>query len=467
MHKITNILSKYKVDFALLALLGLLSVAMGELKILIPGIEGGYSDFREIPLIISVLHFQHPIFALLIGFLSSLITPHGGHFISNSMMHVVALFITWYMYRYMEQKIKSLYFLVPLSILYVFFYYAILLFPTLIISNHLFGINLDKEFFPFLIEMLNGTKFEIISTSLIVSLYCIQLRYRKQLQKHMSDLESIVNDRTKALAKSNHELHKTNNALLEKNRIINSQNNELKSTMSELQNAQAQLVQSEKMASLGLLTAGIAHEMNNPLNFIMGGYLGLKKYLNSNSISDEKIDIILNSIKTGIDRAENIIRILNQFSEEKNVYNEDCDIHTIVENCLLVLNSTFKNKVVIEKKFYEKPIMVKGNIGKLHQLFINLLNNANDAIREDGKIIISTEIKEKKLFLRIIDSGIGIAEKNMAKITEPFFTTKHTGNGNGLGLFICYRIVKEHGGKLLFESKEEKGTTVTISLPLL
>lgn len=266
--------------------------------------------------------------------------------------------------------------------------------------------------------------------------------------------------------KNNLKLATANQELFEKNIIINDRNSELKTTMQHLKTTQSNLVQSEKMASLGVLTAGVAHEINNPLNYIMGGYIGLDRYFKENKTKDEDIPILLESIKVGIDRASEIVKGLNQFSRDDEFYNEDCNIHSILNNSITMLNSQFKNKIQLTKNYFTESVIVIGNVGKLHQVFINTLTNASHAIEKEGKITITTNKLGNTFFIEIADTGSGISQENLTKITDPFFTTKAAGKGTGLGLSITYTIIKDHKGKLEFESNMGKGTKVTISLPV-
>ena len=140
-----------------------------------------------------------------------------------------------------------------------------------------------------------------------------------------------------------------------------------------LKETQSQLIHAEKMASIGILTAGVAHEINNPLNFIMGGYVDLEEYFTDMGDPPEDVLFLLNSIKTGISRASTIVNGLNQFSRDQDTYDEVIDIHSIINNCLVMLQSQTKNRIEIHKNFSGKSSTLKGNVGKLHQVFINIL----------------------------------------------------------------------------------------------
>ncbi|MFV0590259.1 MAG: sensor histidine kinase [Draconibacterium sp.] len=280
-----------------------------------------------------------------------------------------------------------------------------------------------------------------------------------ELQKHRDNLHDMVVEKTQKLDKVIEELSL-------KNETIRQQNKDLKHVLENLNQMQAQLFQAEKMASLGVLTSGIAHEINNPLNYILGGLTGLEHFFDEKKIQTEDTDLFLKSIRAGIERVNAIILGLNQLSRTNTTLNEDCDLHKIIDNCLMILSNELKFRVEIEQKFDEQPITVPGNIGKLHQVFICILMNASQSISQEGKINIHTSNREGIATIEISDTGCGISEADLAKITEPFFTTKEPGQGTGLGLSITYNIIKEHNGELLFSSTPGKGTTVTIKLPL-
>lgn len=254
--------------------------------------------------------------------------------------------------------------------------------------------------------------------------------------------------------------------LSNKNKIINLQKDEIRISLNELKKTQAQLVQSEKMASLGILTAGVAHEINNPLNFINGAYLGLNSFFSSSPPKDQKkVAVLLKALQTGIDRTSQIVQGLNHFSQDSKTHNEKCDIHTIIDNCLVILKSRFNNSIKIKKEYNNMKLITKGNDGKLHQVFINILLNAVQAIDKNGVINIKTEKQEDTIIICISDNGFGIDQKYIPNIFDPFFTTKDPGKGIGLGLSIVYNIIKEHHGNIDFKSELNKGTKVKVTFP--
>lgn len=289
-----------------------------------------------------------------------------------------------------------------------------------------------------------------------------------ELEYHKNHLESLVKEKTRELETTNAELSIKNMELNNKNEIINQQNTELKEAFHELKETQSQLIQIEKMASLGTLTAGVAHEINNPLNYIIGGYHALMSHLNEVQDTDsENISFLLDSIKIGTERITDIVNSLNHFSRNNDALNEECDIHEILNNSLIMLQNKIKHKGRVVKHFNQSPIFVNGNDGKLHQVFLNILSNAVQAIDQDGEIVISTTINDSKMAVIVIeDTGHGISEDHMKKIMDPFFTTKAPGEGTGLGLSISYSILKDHNGDMFFDSTVGTGTKVTVLLPI-
>ncbi len=299
----------------------------------------------------------------------------------------------------------------------------------------------------------------------------------------------------KANAKLEQQKHKTD----EVNWELQSKNEELSHIIEKLKETQSQLIQSEKMASLGILTAGIAHEINNPLNFIYSGaniletdLQDLIKLLNTVSkindktidkdkwakdiklqISDcelhELIEIIPNTIKgiqTGVERTAEIVKGLSNFSRIEKKEKQIANIHEGIDSALLLLRNKYKNRIEITKNLGKIPSF-KCFPSKLNQVFINILNNAIDAIKNEGEITISTILIENSVRIMIKDTGTGIKKEDLAKIFDPFFTTKEVGKGTGLGLSITFGIIKEHNGTINVNSEIGIGTEFTIKIPIL
>ncbi len=338
----------------------------------------------------------------------------------------------------------------------------------------------DQGFYRFewLHKKKNGLNvyFEIMLTPVIYNfqeiIYCIwrdiddKKRAELELENYRSNLELLVKQRTDLLEDTNRELLATNVKLNDNSELIRLQNAELKKTLKDLKETQAQLLQSEKMASLGVLTAGVAHEINNPLNFIMGGCTGLERYLQEHHFLDEHVNVFIDGIKSGVTRADSIVKSLGQFSRSIDSFDEQCDLHRILDNCLVMLQHEFRKRIEVIKDYASQDLIVSGNSGKLHQVFINVFSNSIQAIADRGTINVLTYLDENQAFISITDDGEGISSKNISRITDPFFTTKEPGKGTGLGLSIVYSIVNQHGGTIEFKSNEKKGTEVIVRLPL-
>ena len=260
------------------------------------------------------------------------------------------------------------------------------------------------------------------------------------------------------------ELLEANNSLKKIYTDLQANNTELKETLNKLRQAQDQLLKSEKMASLGVLAAGVAHELNNPLNFIKGGITTLE----IQASKDGKLDDInfkksLDIIHEGVNRASVILKGLGQYSRQSEKINEVCDLNKILDNCLTVLSNNLKYHVNIVRQYSQDPVVIQGNEGKIHQVFINILSNAEQAIQGEGTITIMTRKVGASVEVSISDTGIGISAENLKRLGDLFFTTKDPGKGTGLGLSISYKIIEEHGGKIKVESVLGKGTTFLIT----
>ena len=271
--------------------------------------------------------------------------------------------------------------------------------------------------------------------------------------------------RVRALTANNLRLEAT---VYERTNALEKQKLELKKAIKQLKSAQEQMVQSDKMASLGILAAGVAHEINNPLNFIQGGVEGLEQTLKrSRKIKKEDYAQLVKAIKEGISRASTIVHSLNEFSHSSDKKMEACDIYHLIENCLTMIRYRLKHGIELIKDFDDKKAVVKGNNGKLHQAFLNIITNSIQAIDRKGSITIRTKNDDNNIVIEFADTGHGIKRHHLKKITEPFFSTKDPGKGTGLGLSITYSIINEHKGTINYTSEWGKGTTATVTLPLM
>lgn len=296
----------------------------------------------------------------------------------------------------------------------------------------------------------------------------VRMEIARELKNHRDNLEILVKEKTSALDDAIEVLKTTNEELYLKNETIEKQNIELIDTLKHLRETQSKLIHAEKMASLGVLTAGVAHEINNPLNYIAGAYEGIKNllYEDKRFMPHDHVPVLLDALKTGLDRVQNIVKSLSQFSRDSKIKTEKCKIDLIIDNCLTILYYQLKDRIEVEKNYREVAGSVKGNIGNLHQVFLNILTNAIQAIEGHGSITISVMQLNGTIATEIKDSGIGVQKGDLAKLTDPFFTTKAPGQGTGLGLSIAYKIIKAHGGTIEFKSEVGQGTTVRVILPV-
>ena len=254
-------------------------------------------------------------------------------------------------------------------------------------------------------------------------------------------------------------------------RKLSKQNQVLEGTIEQLKETETQLVQTEKLASLGRMSAGIIHEINNPLNFATTGLYTLRnkaKYLAAEQ--QEEYAEILKDVEEGIHRVKTIVSDLRSFSHHENESLDDVSVADIVTSALRFLSHEWKEKVQIEQKLAEGQT-IRANRNKLIQVLVNLLQNSLDALRRksfDGdKPTVWIESRSEKglSILAVRDNGEGIDPQNIDKIFDPFFTTKDVGEGMGLGLSICYRIVQEYEGKIGVRSERGKFCEFTLEFP--
>lgn len=249
-----------------------------------------------------------------------------------------------------------------------------------------------------------------------------------------------------------------------------------------LKETQTQLVQSEKMASLGLLVAGIAHEINTPIGAVNSMHdtlvrstRKLKEILKSEFSEQYRQSQNLQSIlkiigdankviESGTDRVTNIVRRLRSFARLDEAELKKTDIHEGLEDTLTIIHHEIKHKSVVIKDYGDIP-PIPCYPGPLNQVFLNLLINANQAIEDKGEIKIATYGDGSDVYIEIQDNGTGISPEHLKRIFDPGFTTKGVGVGTGLGLSICYQIIQDHRGAIKAESKLGKGTKFTIKLP--
>jgi two-component system, NtrC family, sensor kinase len=232
----------------------------------------------------------------------------------------------------------------------------------------------------------------------------------------------------------------------------------------ELETRQEQIIHSRKIASLGTLVSGVAHELNNPINNII---LTIDSLTGGRKITEDRRQELLNDILTQAERASGIVKNLLDFSRSETSVIEDLDIGLLLKETIRVSeNQMAVNKIKLIGKIDTGLPVIKGNRHALQQVLINLLTNAVQAMPSGGELKVGAAMSdERRVVITVSDTGKGISEKHLPNIFDPFFTTKEVGKGTGLGLSVSYGIVKKHGGRITVESAPGKGSTFSIVLP--
>lgn len=277
---------------------------------------------------------------------------------------------------------------------------------------------------------------------------------------------------------------KKNSEIISQNEELQKKKENLEETLTKLKQAEEELVRSEKMASLGVLVAGISHEINNPLNFINIGIIGakvqceeLKEVLDNCSVSDSQrseifavmdgFNAMVKNMEEGLSRSSEIVKSMRYMVYEDMNMLHWADIHECIDSALTILYHQYKERIVIDKQYSSLP-KIECYVSKINQVFLNILSNAVQAIPQSGSIIIKTYHRkaEEVVCCSITNSGSYITEENRLKIFDPFFTTKTVGEGVGLGLSIVYEIITFHKGSILVNSSKEEGTEFIVELPV-
>ena len=240
----------------------------------------------------------------------------------------------------------------------------------------------------------------------------------------------------------------------------------------EKQNMQLKMIQSSKLASLGEIATGIAHEINQPLTYISTFIQNLQEDIEDNTIDETKLEERLKTANNQADRINKIIQHLRTFSRQDIADMRPVSIETIFNNTLLLMGERIRlsNIDLVNNIEPDLPVVL-GNPNRLEEVFINMLQKSIDAFTNNSKnarISVNMNLSEDKesIIIRVTDNGIGIEYEKQEKIFEPFFTTKEIGKGTGLGLSIVYGIIREHKGSITCQSEPNKGTAFTITLPV-
>ncbi len=335
--------------------------------------------------------------------------------------------------------------------------------------------------------------------------------HKDEIKKYSEDLLKQKKSQSKIniqLLETQEEIKQQADGLKEQSVLLQHSNNELtlqkesiQQTIEDLKLSQSKLVQTERMSALGQLTAGIAHEINNPLNYIKAGIDALKPlfddltevidlYFNNKDIDEGElfnvteelkedieyedlikgIEDLSESIIIGAEKTAEIIEGLQTFSENNEAPKRLANIHKSIDSAILMLNNYHKNRIKIKKEYNDLIKEILCYPGQLNQVFVNIISNAIHAIPETGTITIKTQILEidyeNYIVVSISDTGIGMSKAVKKRIFEPFYTKKDVGKGTGLGLSISFNIIKKHNGKIKALSEKGKGSEFQIYLPV-
>lgn len=278
---------------------------------------------------------------------------------------------------------------------------------------------------------------------------------------------------------------------------LENKNRELKRAVLKLEKAHTQLMHSEKMASLGQLAAGVAHEINNPIGFILSNQRVMKDYvedlqnvLNSvnqrlqsgeavsnqwlkNLFADKDIDFIIEDLEAlaidnedGAAKVAEIVNSLKHFSHSSDMEFKEIDVHDCIQKSLKVASNALKQSGEVDVQCPERLPTVNGNASQIQQVIINLLVNAAYATKDGGTVSVSVSANDDNVSIAVRDTGSGMDEKTLNRLFTPFFTTKDVGEGTGLGLSMSLGIIEAHGGDITVESQQGSGSVFTVVLPV-
>jgi len=325
----------------------------------------------------------------------------------------------------------------------------------------------------------------------------------KERNVELGQLNRELNQKTVQLEAALDKSMEAERQIQESTAALTASHTDLQRAYDEVHAAQSRILQQDKMASVGQLAAGVAHEINNPIGFIISNLNTLKKYVarlidfqliqqealgkfagiapetGRNILTEveqqrkalkielmtEDLEPLIQESLEGGDRVKRIVQNLKSFARVDDQEDKIANINEGMESTLNIIWNELKYKATVTKKYGEIPLVLC-NPGQLNQVFMNLLVNAAQAIEKHGVISLETRREGESVVIVIADTGCGIPAETAGRIFEPFFTTKEVGKGTGLGLSICYDIVKKHGGEIRVESRVGQGSRFTIRLPI-
>lgn len=376
--------------------------------------------------------------------------------------------------------------------------WSILLIGSLIFLFKDYGILPYNKFTVHVVQAASGIEMALLSLALANKINI----YKKEKEESQQRELLAIEENAKLVREQNIVLERR---VEERTYALKESNDSLQQALTNLKEAQSQLVEAEKMASLGQLTAGVAHEINNPINFVTSNVAPLKRdvrmvwetmdeveriALATDIPVEEKeqriraykeevdveylkteIDFLLKGMHEGASRTAEIVKSLRIFSRVDEDSLKFADINEGLESTLVILNSVIKEGVAVEKEMAQLP-PVECYPGKLNQVFLNIISNGIYAINKKfggapgGVLTIRTTLEGERVHIFIGDNGVGMSDEVKERMFEPFFTTKDVGEGTGLGMSIVYNTIKKHGGEINVESSLGEGVSFLIAIPL-
>ncbi len=444
---------------------------------------------KTAPIFFKILKVFQSIYILylltsLLGYYSE---TYGAILLTQSMIAIFILVISIYLYK--QGFAEAKYYLIGWSslmlgiIVYVAKDFGLLPYNNLTAYSLLFGSSAEVTLLGFaLADKINIYKID-------------KERSQEEAIQALRENERIVREQNTMLE----------NKVTERTMELNIVNNDLNKVLKDLKDAEGHLVESEKMAALGQLTAGIAHEINNPINFVTSNVVPLQRDIDIlldmiNTIEDvglsemslpekqkqieeykeeadfdylkTEISHLIKGISEGANRTASIVKGLRIFSRVDEDDLKTADINECLESTTVLVNNLLNNKITLVKEYGGIP-MIECYPGKLNQVFLNIISNAIHAINKQngdnttGLLTIKTSSAENEISVSIKDNGTGMDDNTKKKIFEPFFTTKAVGEGTGLGMSIVYNIIKKHNARIKINSELGKGTEFIIDLPII
>ncbi|MEC3879556.1 sensor histidine kinase [Parapedobacter sp. 10938] len=376
--------------------------------------------------------------------------------------------------------------------------WSILLLGSLVFLFKDYGILPYNMFTVYSVQAASGIEMALLSLALANKINI----YKKEKEESRARELVMIEENAKLVREQNIVLEQR---VEERTHALKESNESLEQTLTHLKETQTQLVESEKMASLGQLTAGVAHEINNPINFVTSNVAPLKRDINMIwNVLDEverialaddipfeekeqriqaykedldvpylktEIDFLLKGMHEGATRTAEIVKSLRIFSRVDEESLKFADINEGLESTLVILNSVIKEGITVVKEFGDLP-PVECYPGKLNQVFLNIITNGIYAINKKfdgnpgGVLEIQTRVDAENALITIRDNGVGMPDEVIEKMFEPFFTTKEVGEGTGLGMSIVYNTIKKHAGEIKVDSSVGEGVSFLIIIPL-